>query len=241
MKKNKMDGSRIMKGIELSDEYVDLYKKSHTYNMEYKINYREYSMINNIFDKPFSALITFCGTLGYANLLSNAKKITGIDLSQKMIDTAKEINKDKNLNVELIKDNVYTFPSHTNEKYDFIELGSLGSYIPFDIDLIQKYFDILEKGGVILIKSSVISVKDLFEKNSLTFRIFCSFKKFIYEIYYNKLFRKKERVDTTLSEVNERLNSFLKMNENVRVLMRDISKTFETPIHNYSIFLKKEF
>lgn len=147
MKKNKMNGASVMRGVELSDEYVDLYRKSHTYNMDYKIDYMEYLIINNIFDRPFTALITGCGTAGYVRLLSNAKKITAIDLSQKMIDTAREINKDKNLNLELIKDDARVFPLHTKERYDFIEVGMLGAYLAFDINLIQKYFEMLEPGG----------------------------------------------------------------------------------------------
>jgi len=238
-KDDKMDGTRIMRGVELSDEYVELYKKSHTYDMEYKINYNEYLIINNIFDRPFSALIPCCGTLGYASLLSNAKKITGIDLSQKMLDMAREINKDKNLNLELIKDDIYNFPHNCKEKFDFIEIPSLGSYFPFDIELIQKYFDMLETGGVILIKTLVILAEDIFGGKNLIFRLYYSLKRFcIFDIYY-KLF-KKERLCITTGKVNEGINSFLRMNKNSKVLMKYIIKRLNQSMVIYHIFLKKE-
>lgn len=238
-KDSKFDGSKIMKGLELDDAYVGHYKKSHTYDMDYKISYVEYSIINNIFDKPFTALITGCGTAGYLSLLSNAKKVTGIDLSQKMIDAAREINKDKNLNLEFIKDDVRTFPSHGKDSYDFIEVGMLGSYIPFDIKLIQKYFDMLEAGGVLLIKSAVILVKGFSgRQNAYLFRIYYPFLRLVYDLYY-RLLRREEKATTTVNRVNRKMSLFLKRNKNAELLMKSIIQKLNEPVVNYYIFIRK--
>jgi ubiquinone/menaquinone biosynthesis C-methylase UbiE len=60
--------------------------------------------------------------------------VTGVDLSDKAIDRAKQITKDTNSNAKFICCDVYDLPNHLNEKFDvvFTSYGTIG-WLP-DLD-----------------------------------------------------------------------------------------------------------
>ena len=81
-------GERIMRGIELDDKYVDSNAKLHLVeDLDYRIAYMDYLLVDRLFNKPYSACMTGCGTFGYAKLLKHATRLVGVELSQKMINT----------------------------------------------------------------------------------------------------------------------------------------------------------
>lgn len=57
--------------------------------------------------------------------------VTGVDLSDKAIESAKEIAKNTNSNVKFISCNIYDLPNHLNEKFDivFTSYGTI-SWLP---------------------------------------------------------------------------------------------------------------
>ena len=91
-----------------------------------------------------------CGTGLYFSCLSNVSKLVGLDVSEGMIERAKE-NLSKNFNhlkdvTTLINSGIEEF--ETNDKLDFIySIGTLGEYCAFDDKLFSKLIGLLSPGG----------------------------------------------------------------------------------------------
>ncbi len=228
MNKGCFDGRSVAQGADVSAEYVDGYRKSHTYDADYRVTYMEYLVVNGILKSPFTALITFGGTAGYTGLLSHARSVTIVDLSQKMLDAARELHAGKDIELHLIRDDATTFRSEST--YDLVELGALGSYIPFDDALLQRYFDMVNPGGILLVKSVIFS--RMFSRGAL----FDALRSNAYDLYRRV---RKDTPGITLPGANKRLRSFLGRNKNARVLMKNVMHRFDEPIVNYYIFIRK--
>lgn len=74
--------------------------------------------------------------------------VTGVDLSDKSIDSAKQLAKQTNSNAKFICCNIYDLPEHLNQKFDivFTTYGTIG-WLP-DLDKWAKIiFDFLKPGG----------------------------------------------------------------------------------------------
>jgi SAM-dependent methyltransferase len=234
-----MPGKVIMDGIELNDEYVNMYTASHTYDTKYRLAYVDYLILNNIFEKPFSALITGCGTCGYSKLLSNAYKITGVDLSKKMLEAAKKINSENGINLHLINEDIIKFPSVTTEKYDFIELSLLGSYIPFENDIVKSYFNLLNEDGIILIRIAVTSVSGFDGKyNSTLFGIRYSVSSRLRDIMHIMLGTRR-RASITVAEINKKIKLFFRANCEAKLLCKYVFQISESPGTTLHLLIKK--
>jgi SAM-dependent methyltransferase len=146
--------------LDVEDSYVARYMRSHeATDLAYKISYREYFIIDNLFDTPYSALIVGCGTLGAPlRLLKGASRILGVDRSEKMLAAAKKIASDCGKSgVELVQSDVRAFLASTREQFDYIELGLMGTYLPFDVDVVESYARLLKPGGILLVSAAVIT------------------------------------------------------------------------------------
>jgi SAM-dependent methyltransferase len=144
---------------DVEDSYVASYLRSHSEpTVRYKTDYREYFMIDALFTPPYTALIAGCGTLGApVKLLRGAKRIVGIDRSAKMLAAARQLTQDvRGKKIDLVQSDVAAFPPICREKFDFIELGLMGTYLPFDVDLIEAYASLLKPNGLLLVASVVI-------------------------------------------------------------------------------------
>jgi SAM-dependent methyltransferase len=146
--------------LDVEDSYVARYIRSHQKaDLAYKSSYREYLIIDNLFEAPYSALIVGCGTLGAPlRLLKGASRILGVDRSEKMLAAAKKIASDCGKSgVELVQSDVRAFVASAREQFDFIELGLMGTYLPLDIDVVESCAKILRAGGVLLVSTAVIT------------------------------------------------------------------------------------
>jgi SAM-dependent methyltransferase len=145
---------------DVEDSYVARYMRSHQQiDLAYKVSYREYLIIDKLFENPYSALIVGCGTLGAPlRLLKGASRILGVDRSEKMLATAKRIADDSGKSgVELVQSDMLAFLASAREQFDFVELGLMGTYLPFDIDVVESYAKMLKPGGVLLVSAAVIT------------------------------------------------------------------------------------
>ena len=146
--------------LDVEDSYAARYMRSHQeIDLGYKVSYREYFIIDNLFAAPYSALIVGCGTLGAPlQLLKGASRILGVDRSEKMLAVAKRIADDTGKSgVELVQSDMLAFLAIAHEQFDFVELGLMGTYQPFDIDVVESYAKMLKPGGVLLVSAAVIT------------------------------------------------------------------------------------
>jgi len=146
----KSEGEKVLRGNELSDEYVKNYASTHkNKNIFYKISYSYYYLLDAIMDKPYSLMDIGIGTGGGFQEMKNLKKLVGIDGSQKMLDMAKILLKNTKFEKKFIRA-LYNENFKINETFDAIHLGVYGSYLPFDRNILTHTFAFLNKGGVLV-------------------------------------------------------------------------------------------
>lgn len=99
--------------------------------------------------------------------------VTGVDLSDKSIDSAKQLAKQTNSNAKFICCNIYDLPEHLNQKFDivFTTYGTIG-WLP-DLDKWAKIIsDFLKPGGKFVFAEfhpAVWMFDDHFEKISYNY------------------------------------------------------------------------
>lgn len=97
------------------------------------LNTIELKLLGDIKDKKILHLQCHFGqdSLSLARL---GAKVTGIDLSDKAIDKAKELNSKLGLDVQFICCDIYDTPKHLNEKFDivFTSYGTIGWFPDLD-------------------------------------------------------------------------------------------------------------
>jgi ubiquinone/menaquinone biosynthesis C-methylase UbiE len=145
--------------VEVEDGYAERYERSHEdIGARYHVAYREYHLIDRMFDGPYSALITGCGTLGAPlRLLTRADRIVGVDRSSKMLAAAKrQAQKSGSKQVELVKCDLVDYPTQINDQFEFIELATMGRYLPFGVQIVDSYLRLLKPRGLLLLMVSVI-------------------------------------------------------------------------------------
>lgn len=145
---------------DLSDDYVAKYRLSHL-NQEdpqYRAGYWKLGVANSLLS-DYRYLDVGCGTGGYFGLLSNARKIVGIDKSAKMISAAKDLARGSNyerrtgfhhgdFNSSLEDPNV------KGQSFDLIRLGVFGSYEPLTVEVLRDAEKLLSSRGLILLNFS---------------------------------------------------------------------------------------
>lgn len=145
----KSEGEKILKGIELSDEYIQMYINSHKHkDMRYKISYTYYYVLDCIFDKEYSLLDIGIGTGGGLQEMTKLKRLVGIDGSRKMLEQAEIMLKDCKFEKVFIN-KLYNEHFFINEKFDAIHLGVYGSYLPYDKKIINHTLGFLKNGGIL--------------------------------------------------------------------------------------------
>ncbi len=156
---------------DVDDRYVDTYVQSHAdVTVEYKVGYRDYFTIDALLPPSYSALVAGCGTLGAPlKFLRDAGRIVGVDRSAKMLAAAERMSQRiQGKEVELVQSDIASFPAQCCEQFDFVELGLMGTYLPFDVDLIESYALLLRPGGLLLVASVVVPPAGLRPKDTLT-------------------------------------------------------------------------
>lgn len=108
--------------------------------------------ISSAFDHPISVLDVGCGTGRYFHCLQNVEKLIGLDVSQEMLDCARnpvradEVTAKK---INLICGNLYTV-SFPHQSFDLIySIGLFGNGCALNKELCQKFYRWLKPGGYI--------------------------------------------------------------------------------------------
>ncbi|ESU22671.1 Methyltransferase type 12 [Flavobacterium enshiense DK69] len=125
----------------------DFYDVEGFLNGKNTLNEIELSILGDVSGKKILHLQCHFGqdTLSLARL---GAKATGVDLSDKAIEKAKELNTKMNLDAQFITCDVYDLPNHLNEKFDivFTSYGTIG-WLP-DLDKWAKVINhFLKPGG----------------------------------------------------------------------------------------------
>ena len=94
-----------------------------------------------------SILWVACGTAGYSRLFKNINRFVGIDFSAKMIDAAKTINTNKN--IDFVFHCVTLEKFSTEELFDVIYLGPYGNNVPYTYEALKKAKKLLNDDGMI--------------------------------------------------------------------------------------------
>jgi SAM-dependent methyltransferase len=136
--------------MNIENNYIEINKKSWNDRVEPHLNYNFYDidsflngnsslndieveLLGNVKDKSILHLQCHFGqdTISLGRL---GAKVTGVDLSDKAIDRAKELAKKTNIDAKFICCDVYDLPNHLNEKFDivFTSYGTIG-WLP-DLD-----------------------------------------------------------------------------------------------------------
>lgn len=140
-----------------------------SYDKEYSIDYRksdELVIKSDIFSqydallksvckkfiKKIDVLDIGCGTGRYFHRLENVNKLTGIDISESMIECARSPVKAELITyeIELMVGNVFDM-SFESESFDLIySIGVFGEHSPFDAFICDKLYTWLRTEGILL-------------------------------------------------------------------------------------------
>jgi SAM-dependent methyltransferase len=139
-------------GIDCSPEYVRGYHDSHVKpeTVEYRLSYLPMIALDGLL-RDYSILDIGCGTAGYYRLARNVRAITGVDYSQRMLDSALELAKRYGYagKVRFIKASFDEFEG--KETYDAIRAGVYGSYEPINAALLARLHAMLNPGGFLVV------------------------------------------------------------------------------------------
>lgn len=95
-----------------------------------------------------------CGTGRYFHCLRNVKQLVGIDISQHMLDQARNPVKKETLDVaatDLLCGDIYSLDL-SSYSFDLIySIGVLGEYSPLNLKLLDKLFELLNSDGKLFI------------------------------------------------------------------------------------------
>lgn len=103
---------------------------------------------------PCNALDIACGTGNYSIYLAeNGFKVTGIDLSEKALEIAREKSASKKLEIRFLKANVLKLDEVLREEFSFILDYSLFHHVPFEESdaYAEQLYKRLERNGKLLL------------------------------------------------------------------------------------------
>ncbi len=114
--------------------------------------------------EKISVLELGCGTGRYFSLLTNVKKLVGVDISDDMLQVAKEkIAADEGLRnvTELVKSSIEDYiPA---EKFHFIySIGTLGEYCELNKDLLEKMLSYMHTDGFLFF--TLVDAESFYDK-----------------------------------------------------------------------------
>jgi SAM-dependent methyltransferase len=118
-------------------------------------SYRHFGAIveqlSSSFGRPIVALDLGCGTGRHFNLLRNVERLVAIDLSEHMIEQARNpIFADKITvgSIEYLVGDIYS-GALTESTFDLIYcIGVVGTYVPVDAAFLRRLYALLRPGGV---------------------------------------------------------------------------------------------
>jgi predicted TPR repeat methyltransferase len=131
------------------DNYAPDFEHSLVENLHYKTPTVLHDLyINHFGDIPLRVCLDLgCGTgLAGEQFKRRCSKLTGVDISQKMLDVAKE----KNIYDELIKDDIIHFFQGNNLKYDLIMAADVFTYLGDLEHVFKECCTAINESGILL-------------------------------------------------------------------------------------------
>ena len=108
--------------------------------------------LSESFGRPIVALDLGCGTGRYFHCLKNVYRLVGSDLSEDMLDLARNPVHGGQIDIgsiELVAGDVFSAPLPEGN-FDFVySIGVLGEYTPIDSVVIDRLFRLARTGGVV--------------------------------------------------------------------------------------------
>jgi ubiquinone/menaquinone biosynthesis C-methylase UbiE len=148
-----------MKNNNIFDNYAKIWN-SYSFVQENAKNFAKYLNENNILNKDLITMDFGCGTgiLGL-KIINNVKKLIFLDSSKEMIKQVKSGLLEKNvLNYELIEGEIDTYKG---DKIDLILVTNVLNYIDDINNVINKFSNILKKGGKVLVVDLIETSEDI--------------------------------------------------------------------------------
>jgi precorrin-6B methylase 2 len=144
------DGQKVLFGEDVKNDYVKNYMKSHeNKNIDYRIGYANYYMLDAIMDKEYSIMDIGAGTCGIYQDLRKVEKLIAVDGSKKMLEGAELLLKDYSFEKEFIN-SLYDENFSYNGRVDALVLGVYGSYLPITKSILTHSLKFLNKEGVMV-------------------------------------------------------------------------------------------
>ena len=142
------DGQKILYGNEVSEDYVKRYTNSHkNKDIDYRIGYAYYYILDSIMDKKYSVMDIGAGTCGVYQDLKKVKKLIAVDGSKKMLDEAKKLLDSCSFK-KVFVNKLYNEYFKYEEKVDVLRLGVYGSYLPLTKNIINHSLSFIKEGGI---------------------------------------------------------------------------------------------
>jgi SAM-dependent methyltransferase len=163
--------------------------------------------ICNSFSHNISVLDLGCGTGKYFFCLTNTKYLMGIDISEPMLEEAKNPVKSDRISIpdiELKCANIFTYD--LDKKFDFIySMGVLGEHSPFDTFICNKIYHLLEEGGIAYF--SIVDAKSKKIRKSVFRKLIEMIHPLIPMNYYQRLQQRWRKFYLTKEELEETMKN----------------------------------
>lgn len=139
-----------------AEEYFISDKDKPMHNLSAK-RLREISQTNSF----ENVLDIGCGTGRYFPCVYGYRKFIGVDISPEMLNFSRQkvssLHNNGFQHVVFIESDIYEITKNIDESFDFIySIGLIGYHIPFDREIAQMIFNLLNKNGLFL----VVTVQD---------------------------------------------------------------------------------
>jgi len=175
------------------------------------------------FTEPITALDVGCGTGRYFHCLTNVEELTGIDISDEMLQTAetKPVRQEMITvkKIQLVRGNAYlrSFPP---ESFHFIySLGMFGNGCPVTLEICNRFHDWLKPGGKLYFNTVD------FDGLPLWYRARRQAREFVYPML-------TRRLKNVLDERESRQPAFCMNRKQLENVMRQTEfKTFQVTSH----------
>lgn len=180
---NKFENANaILNGMhDCVDEFVESFVEIHKLPIDnhYKYEWLLRSLID-IIKINHSVLYVACGTAGYSRLFKNIRRFVGVDFSKKMIDAAKKINTNKDIDFDF---KCTTFEKlESTELFDVIYLGPYGHNVPYTLEVLDKAKKMIKEDGMIFCTCADPEFKGLYSRIKEFIKCFLFNKTFNYDI-----------------------------------------------------------
>jgi len=167
---------------DVDNNYIKSYQTYHKDKKEtlnYKIGCHALLLLDT-FLHNYTLLDIGCGTAGYYHIFKNAKQITGIDYSKKMIEAIKQ-NPPFQTKTKFIHSSIDDYIQKNNQLYDAIHCGIIGRYVEFEYKHFEFAYEHLNPNGILLARIQLPTSPKFYIKKALKLNKFILTEKEFYK------------------------------------------------------------